>query len=96
LIDSTAMKEPPMKPSALWFVILAAVCYPALAQDKASPPNPDAIKRDIADHRALAQVHENAAKCLEAGKSEKECHDQMARECKGIGIGKYCGMRHRH
>ena len=85
-----------MKPSVLWFVISAAVCHPALAQDKAIPPNPDAIKRDIADHRALAQVHENAAKCLEAGKSEKECHDQLAKECKGVGIGKYCGMRHRH
>lgn len=85
-----------MKPSVLWFVIFAAACHPALAQDKTSPPSTDAIKRDIADHRALAQVHENAAKCLEAGKSEKECHDQLARECKGVGIGKYCGMRHRH
>jgi hypothetical protein len=85
-----------MKLSILWFVMCAAACFPAVAQNKASPPIPDAIKRDIADHRTLAQVHENAAKCLEAGKSEKECHDQLAKECKGVGIGKYCGMRHRH
>lgn len=85
-----------MKPSALWFVFFIAASFPAFAQNKASPPNLDAIKRDVADHRALAQVHENAAKCLEAGKSEKECHDQLAKECKGVGIGKYCGMRHRH
>jgi hypothetical protein len=85
-----------MKPLAFWFVIFTAACFPALAQNKASPPSADAVKRDIADHRALAQVHENAAKCLEAGKSEKECHDQLAKECKGVGIGKYCGMRHRH
>jgi hypothetical protein len=85
-----------MKLSILWLVVCAAACFPALAQDKSSAPNPDAIKRDIADHRALAQVHENAAKCLEAGKTEKECHDQLAKECKGVGIGKYCGMRHRH
>ena len=85
-----------MKLSILWFAICAAACFPALAQNKPSPPSPDAIMRDIADHRALAQVHENAAKCLEAGKSEKECHDQLAKECKGVGIGKYCGMRHRH
>jgi hypothetical protein len=85
-----------MKLSILWSAMCAAVCFPALAQNKPIPPSPDAIKRDIADHRALAQVHENAAKCLEAGKSEKECHDQLAKECKGVGIGKYCGMRHRH
>lgn len=73
-----------------------AICPHAFAQDKPKQPSPEAIKRDIADHRALAQVHENAARCLEAGKSEKECHDQLAKACKGIGIGKYCGMRHRH
>jgi hypothetical protein len=73
-----------------------AICPHAFAQDNAKQPNPEAIKRDIADHRALAQVHENAAKCLESGKSEKDCHDQLAKECKGVGIGKYCGMRHRH
>ncbi len=85
-----------MKLSVLRFVIFAAICLPALAQDKADPPSPEVVKRDIADHRALAQVHENAAKCLEAGRSEKACHDQLAKDCKGIGIGKYCGMRHRH
>jgi hypothetical protein len=66
---------------------------PVLAQEK---PNPDEVKKDIAAHRQMAQVHENAAKCLEAGKAEKECHDQLLKECKGVGIGKYCGMRHRH
>jgi hypothetical protein len=84
-----------MKLSVLRFVLFAAICLPALAQEKTNPPSPDAIKRDIADHRVLSQVHANAAKCLEAGKSEKECHDQLAKECKGVGIGKYCGMRHR-
>jgi hypothetical protein len=85
-----------MKLAIAWIVALAAIALPAHAQDKAKQPNPEAIKRDIADHRALAQVHENAARCLESGKSEKECHDQLAKECKGVGIGKYCGMRHRH
>jgi len=80
-----------------WTILAAALlAYPAAAQDKDQQPSPEAIKRDIADHRALAQVHENAAKCLESGKSEKECHDQLAKACKGVGIGKYCGMRHRH
>jgi hypothetical protein len=64
------------------------------AQEK--KPDPEDVKKDIAAHRQMAQVHENAAKCLEAGKPEKECHDQLQKECKGVGIGKYCGMRHRH
>lgn len=69
-----------------------------VAAQQAAPKKPDAkaVDADIAAHRALAQVHENAAKCLEAGKSEKECHEQVAKECKGVGIGKYCGLRHRH
>jgi hypothetical protein len=76
--------------------ILAAglVALPAaLAQDKKET---DAVKKDIAAHRQLAAVHEAAAKCLEAGKSEKECHEQLQKDCKGVGIGKYCGMRHKH
>ena len=55
----------------------------------------DAVKKDIAAHRTMAHAHENAAKCLEAGKPEKECHEQLQKDCKGTGIGKYCGMRHR-
>lgn len=53
-------------------------------------------KEDIAVHRAIAAAHEKAAKCLEAGKTEKECHAHLATECKGIALGKYCGMRHKH
>jgi hypothetical protein len=67
---------------------------PAFAQEK--KPESDAVKKDIAAHRQMAQAHENAAKCLEAGKSEKECHEQLQKDCKGAGIGKYCGMRHKH
>jgi len=44
----------------------------------------------------MAEAHLNAAKCLEGGKSEKECHAQLAKDCKGLAIGKYCGMKHRH
>lgn len=81
------------------YVLIALVAMTSqVAAQQAAPKKPDAkaVEADIAAHRALAQVHENAAKCLEAGKSEKECHEQVAKECKGVGIGKYCGMRHRH
>ncbi len=82
--------------NAIHLVAVAALlaATPVLAQDKKTIA--EDVKKDIAAHRQLAQVHENAAKCLEAGKPEKECHDQLQKECKGVGIGKYCGMRHRH
>lgn len=53
-------------------------------------------KEDARRHRALAAVHEAAAKCLEAGKGEKVCLEQLRKDCKGVGIGKYCGMKHQH
>ena len=51
---------------------------------------------DAKRHRALAAVHEAAAKCLESGKPEKECEEKLKQDCKGLGIGKYCGMKHQH
>ena len=63
----------------------------------AQAPKPDARAReDIAAHRKIAAAHEKAAKCLEGGGSEKECHAHLAKECKEVAIGKYCGMRHKH
>lgn len=53
-------------------------------------------KEDAKRHRALAAVHEAAAKCLEAGRSEKDCLEQLRKDCMGLGIGKYCGMKHGH
>lgn len=76
------------------FVAALLALSPAFAQEK--KPASDAVKKDIAAHRQLAQAHENAAKCLEAGKPEKECHEQLQKDCQGTGIGKYCGMRHKH
>ncbi len=55
-----------------------------------------ATQEDIARHRTMAQAHENAAKCLEAGKSDAVCEKQLQVECKGLAIGKFCGMKHTH
>jgi hypothetical protein len=63
------------------------------AQKKDDPAH---VRKDVADHRAMADAHLNAAKCLEAGTPEKDCHAQLAKDCKGLGIGKYCGMKHKH
>ena len=29
-------------------------------------------------------------------KSEKDCLEKLRQDCKGLGIGKYCGLRHQH
>lgn len=53
-------------------------------------------KEDIARHRAMAAAHEGAAKCLEAGKKEDICEQELRTACKGLAIGKFCGMKHQH
>ena len=54
------------------------------------------IQEDIQRHRAMAAAHEAAAKCLESGKGEKVCQAELAVACKGLALGKYCGLRHAH
>ena len=54
------------------------------------------LAEDVARHRAMAAAHEGAAKCLEAKKGEKVCTTELQTACKGLGIGKHCGMRHVH
>jgi len=79
----------------------AAICAlmlgsgPALGDDKKGHSEKEK-KEDVARHRALAQLHDAAAKCMEAGKPARECHEQLRKDCKGVGIGKYCGMKHQH
>lgn len=86
----------------LWCALAAlALSGAALAQTAAPAakpaPAPSAhVKEDIARHRAMAAAHEGAAKCLESGKSEEVCQKELQAACKGLAIGKYCGMRHQH
>lgn len=53
-------------------------------------------KEDIERHRAMVAAHEAAAKCLESGKDEEVCEAELTKACKGLAIGKYCGMTHGH
>jgi hypothetical protein len=53
-------------------------------------------KADIERHRAMAAAHEAAAKCLEAGKGHEPCQKELQVACKGLAIGKHCGMKHAH
>jgi hypothetical protein len=75
----------------------ASSTAPASASAKGRAAAPDAHRReDIARHRALAAVHEEAARCLESGRRESECHDAMRKACEGLAVGRYCGMKHVH
>ena len=53
-------------------------------------------KEDIQRHRAMAVAHEAAAKCLESGKKEDVCGKELQAACKGLAVGKYCGLKHVH
>ncbi len=75
-----------------WLVLPLA----AIAADKGKQDDPAHVRQSVGDHMAMAEAHLNAARCLESGKRERDCHDQLARDCKGLGIGKYCGMKHKH
>ncbi|MDB5868680.1 MAG: hypothetical protein JWP96_1012 [Polaromonas sp.] len=54
------------------------------------------MQEDIQRHRAMAAAHEAAAKCLESGKKDEVCEKELQAACKGLAIGKYCGMKHVH
>lgn len=54
------------------------------------------IQTDIKNHQAIAAAHQNAAKCLASGKTHEICLRQLQEACKGLAIGRYCGMRHNH
>ncbi len=72
-------------------IALAATFSVAHAQHKDAE-----TKEDIQRHRAMAAAHEAAAKCLESGKKEDVCIKELQASCKGLAVGKYCGMKHAH
>jgi hypothetical protein len=53
-------------------------------------------KVDIERHKAMSKAHGDAAMCLESGKKEEECDKALQAACKGLAIGKDCGMKHVH
>ncbi|HYM47363.1 MAG TPA: hypothetical protein VES91_02705 [Burkholderiaceae bacterium] len=80
---------------------IVALAQPAASAAKNSAPAKSSKvdehrNEDVARHRQMAKAHEEAARCLEAGTAEKQCHEQLRNACKGIAVGQYCGMRHAH
>ena len=81
--------------SALVLSALSATLF--IASSAVAQAHSDAdIKKDIQRHKAMASAHESAAKCLEGGKKYDACMKELQTACKGLGIGKHCGMRHEH
>lgn len=80
-----------MKTWLLTFVSLAlsahvfAAAAPALNQETLD---------DIAKHEKIAAAHTEAAKCLRSGKPDEVCEGALLQACKGVAIGKFCGMKH--
>jgi Fe-S cluster biogenesis protein NfuA len=72
-------------------VVVAMGCAAAMAQHSDKE-----LQEDVKRHRAMAAAHEGAAKCLEIKKDEKVCMAELQAACKGLAIGKYCGMKHAH
>jgi len=84
-----------MKKVLVTLVLLAQAATFSIAA-LAAPETDKETKEDIARHRAIAAAHEAAAKCREAGKGEDVCNAQLQAACKGLAIGKFCGMKHQH
>ena len=76
--------------------LAALVCAVAMSSAFAQAHGDKETKEDIQRHRAMAAAHESAAKCLESGKKEDVCMKELQATCKGLAIGKYCGMKHAH
>lgn len=76
-------------------LLIALLCVPlaALAADKHDAAE---TKKDVQRHRAMAGAHEQMAKCLESGQKYDACQKALQDACKGLAIGKYCGMKHEH
>ncbi|HYF19758.1 MAG TPA: hypothetical protein VEA40_17960 [Ramlibacter sp.] len=77
-------------------ILLILAAAPLLALASSGGHGPEEIKKDIQRHRAMAVAHEAAARCLESGKKPDACMKDLQASCKGLAIGKYCGMKHEH
>ena len=75
------------------FVLMSTASVSVFSADT---PSDKERKEDITRHRAMAKAHTEAAICLESGKKEEECDKALQAACKGLAIGKSCGMKHAH
>ena len=75
---------------------LAALALTAMFSIAHAQHGDKETKEDVQRHRAMAAAHAAAAKCLESRKKEDVCMKDLQASCKGLAVGKYCGMKHAH
>jgi hypothetical protein len=78
------------RPYTLAIALTLVFTVPVFAQDGLDAQTKAHVER----HRKMAQLHADAAACLESGKSMKECGTELVKACKGIASGPHCGMKH--
>lgn len=76
-----------------WLLGLGAIAC-AASIFAAAPQLSQETLDDIAKHETIAAAHSAAAKCLREGKPDAVCEGALLAACKGIAIGKFCGMKH--
>lgn len=76
--------------------LVFVVCAMTLSWGAVAQHTKKEVEQDIARHRAMAEAHEAAAKCLESGKKPDQCLKELQTACRGLALGKHCGMKHVH
>lgn len=76
--------------------LLLSLLLSACALSAHAKEDPVHLNAIIDQHKAIAAAHQAAAQCLASGKNEETCHAELAKACKGLAIGKLCGMKHKH
>jgi hypothetical protein len=78
----------------IWFVIVASIAIMSLGYGADTPKLNQETLDDIAKHERIAAAHTEAARCLRSGKPDDVCEGALLQACKGVAIGKFCGMKH--
>jgi hypothetical protein len=81
-----------------WLLVMASLALGLALSAQVAAADAPALNQetldDIAKHERIAAAHTEAAKCLRSGKSDAVCEGALQQACKGIAIGKFCGMKH--
>lgn len=86
-----------MKLKHLFNALLMAPVLALSAVAHAQGHSDKEAQADAKRHRAMAVAHQSAAECLESGKkTHEQCRQELQTACKGLAIGKFCGMKHQH
>ena len=56
----------------------------------------EAAQDPVASFAVTSSANLAASQCMEAGKPYEDCIWDLQTACKGLGIGKFCGMVHAH